>query len=682
MSEEEEFVLRHRIDSKEILNDQDSEQDDVKETDEQDDVEETDDSITKNKESQILNQEEGSSLGYLTINKENLDDEDTRENDNEETENITTTSEETKPVKHEQECSLRHRTTTKEKEDGESAQNDLEKTVYETTNNKENQKLNEDNEYKEENTIQVAPHTYWLTRIVYLRAIAFIYFVAFLIAFNQNKQLIGDNGLLPLKIHMQDLKKSIGNSWLDKLYAAPTLLWFAEPWNDINIWLDLMAGLGLVLSSLVIFTGAANAFIILTMWVLYHSIIAVGQRWYGFGWESQLLETSLLALWGAPLLSLNPLPKKTPPSWVTVYGLRWLLFRIMLGAGLIKIRGDKCWKDLTCMNYHYETQPVPNPMSYYMHQGPAWWHMTETFGNHIIELVLPFLTFLPRIFRMTCGFGQIFFQVVLIISGNLSFLNWLTIVPSFAYFDDQFYQRFFTKSTKKKIKEIQLLETTNSEQVEEGMIRKIINYGAALLLAYLSLPVIINLLSSKQIMNTSYDPFRIVNTYGAFGSVTKVRTEVVFEGTHHWDPDDPKAVWAEYEFKCKPGRVDRAPCVISPYHYRLDWLMWFAAFQSYEKNPWLVHLAGKFLINDIDTSTLISYNPFLGTDPPRWIRARHFQYEYEPSGTHFSSKGNWYRRTLKGSYLPAVDIDMLEPVFDRMKWKTFKKYQKNKSPKS
>ncbi|CAL4061392.1 unnamed protein product, partial [Meganyctiphanes norvegica] len=480
----------------------------------------------------------------------------------------------------EDETILRRRTTTKENiNDEDTIQKDVDEIVYTSSINNESKTIKDDEIYEEEKTTEIAPNTYWLTRIVFLRAIAFIYFVAFLIAFQQNKQLIGDNGLLPLKIHMQDMKKNIGKNWLDKLYAAPTLFWFAEPWNNIDIWLDIMAGLGLVLSSLVIITGAANVFIILTMWILYHSIIAVGQRWYGFGWESQLLETSLLAVWGAPLLSLNSLPKKTPPSWVMVYGLRWLLFRIMLGAGLIKIRGDKCWRDLTCMNYHYQTQPVPNPMSYYMHQAPVWWHMTETFGNHIIELVLPFFTFLPRIFRMIGGFGQIFFQIVLIISGNLSFLNWLTIVPSLAYFDDRFYECFFSKRTKEKIKEIQLLENSDSEKVKEGTIRKVINYGAAFLLAYLSLPVIVNLLSSKQVMNTSYDPFRIVNTYGAFGSVTKVRTEVIFEGTYGFDPDSPMAVWKEYEFKCKPGRVDRIPCLISPYHYRLDWLMWFAAFQ-------------------------------------------------------------------------------------------------------
>lgn len=520
----------------------------------------------------------------------------------------------------------------------------------------------------EDEVVNLKPDTYWLTRIVYLRGIAFIYFVAFLVAYNQNKQLIGDTGLLPLKLHMEAISKQVGSDWWKRIQAAPTLLWLAEPWHDVNHWLDGIAMGGLVFSFIIILTGAANVIILLILWVLYHSLVAVGQRWYGFGWESQLLETGLLGVWGVPLLSLAALPQKTPTPWVLVWGLRWLIFRIMLGAGLIKIRGDRCWHDLTCMNYHYETQPVPNPMSYYMHQSPEWWHMTETFGNHIIELVLPFFTFLPRGFRMTCGFGQIMFQVILIISGNLSFLNWLTIIPSLAYFDDRSYSVFFSKLTRRRVFDLQQMQEGESPVVDPGLLRKLANMIVAMIIGYLSLPVILNLISSHQVMNTSFDPFRIVNTYGAFGSITKERTEVVFEGTHAWDPDAADAVWEEYEFKCKPGRIDATPCLISPYHYRLDWLMWFAAFQSYEHNPWIIHLAGKFLMNDAEVSTLISHNPFLGKDPPRFVRALHYRYWY--TSLWDVDRRHWYKRSIKGIYLPPVDIRMLKPLFRRMQWRS------------
>lgn len=119
----------------------------------------------------------------------------------------------------------------------------------------------------------------------------------------------------------------------------------------------------------------------------------------------------------------------------------------MLGAGLIKIRGDKCWLDLTCMMYHYETQPVPNPLSYYLHQSPPFVHKLEVLGNHIIELIVPWFMFLTRPFRLACGIIQISFQVILIMSGNLSFLNWLTILPSIPYFDDAALRWMFSEQT-------------------------------------------------------------------------------------------------------------------------------------------------------------------------------------------------------------------------------------------
>ncbi|XP_045122870.1 lipase maturation factor 1-like isoform X1 [Portunus trituberculatus] len=513
------------------------------------------------------------------------------------------------------------------------------------------------------------PDSYWLTRIVYLRFLAFIYAVAFLVALHQNKQLIGDNGLLPVKNYMQLVAKRAGSDWWERIKAAPTLLWLAEPWTtQVDPWLDLIAGAGLTLACVVLLLGAANVFIMLALWILYHSLVAVGQQWYGFGWESQLLETGLLGVWGVPLLSLRRLPTSSPPPLVLVWGLRWLIFRIMMGAGLIKVRGDPCWMDLTCMNYHYQTQPVPNPMSYYLHQSPEVIHKLETLGNHIIELLLPLFTFLPRSFMITCGIGQIMFQVILIISGNLSFLNWLTIVPSLAYFDDRWYAGLFSRATHRRVAHLQHLQQRDSPLVDPGNTRKAVNVSVGIMVAFLSLPVVVNLLSSRQAMNTSFEPFRIVNTYGAFGSITKQRTEVVFEGTHHSNPESPSAVWEEYEFKCKPGRVDRTPCLISPYHYRLDWLMWFAAFQRYSDNPWLVHLAGKFLVNDKTVSSLIAHNPFLGKEPPRFVRALHYSYNYTSVG---SGSQDWYTRELIGTYLPPLDISTLKPIFKRMNWATF-----------
>nr|XP_055195800.1 lipase maturation factor 1 isoform X5 [Nyctereutes procyonoides] len=391
------------------------------------------------------------------------------------------------------------------------------------------------------------------------------------------------------------------------------------------------------------------------------------------GWESQLLETGFLGIFLCPLWTLSQLPRGTPPSQIVLWGFRWLIFRIMLGAGLIKIRGDQCWRDLTCMDFHYETQPVPNPVAYFLHQSPWWVHRGETLGNHFVELVVPFFIFLGRRMCVLHGALQILFQVILIISGNLSFLNWLTMVPSVACFDDATLGFLFPSGSgglKYRVLKMQ-------EEAARGaptplrygcMVRRAVHLALAALVAWLSVPVVLNLLSPTQIMNTSFNPLRIVNTYGAFGSITKERTEVILQGTAAPNASSPDAVWEDYEFKCKPGDPGQRPCLISPYHYRLDWLMWFAAFQTYEHNEWIIHLAGKLLANDASALSLLAINPFEGRAPPRWLRGEHYRYKFSRPGSSHAAAGKWWLRKRIGPYFPPVSLRDLEDYFRSREW--------------
>ncbi|XP_064317484.1 lipase maturation factor 1 isoform X2 [Phalacrocorax carbo] len=515
--------------------------------------------------------------------------------------------------------------------------------------------------------------TFWLTRIVLLRSIALLYFVAFLVAYHQNKQLIGEKGLLPCKLYLQNVKKYFkGKINLDALSYAPTIIWFLD-WSDMDSILDYLSLFGLATSAFVLVTGCANMVLMAVLWVLYLSLVNVGQIWYSFGWESQLLETGFLGIFLCPLWTLSRLPRHTPPSSIVIWGFRWLIFRIMLGAGLIKIRGDRCWRELTCMDYHYETQPVPNPIAYFMHRSPWWFHQFETLVNHFVELVVPFFLFLGRRLCIAHGLLQILFQVLLIISGNLSFLNWLTIVPSIACFDDASLGFLFSSKpggVKERVARMQLREAAGEQlPLRCGCyIRRVVNISFGLLIAYLSIPVVLNLLNSRQVMNTSFNPLRIVNTYGAFGSVTKERTEVVLQGTSSLDPNDPAAVWEEYDFKCKPGDLKRRPCFITPYHYRLDWLMWFAAFQTYEQNEWIIHLAGKLLAQEEATLSLMATNPFAGRAPPRWIRAEHFKYKFSRPGGKHASEGRWWIRKRIGPYFPPVNLQGLKKFYEDRSW--------------
>ncbi|KAM6079590.1 lipase maturation factor 1 isoform 1-T1 [Theristicus caerulescens] len=517
------------------------------------------------------------------------------------------------------------------------------------------------------------PGTFWLTRIVLLRSIALLYFVAFLVAYHQNKQLIGEKGLLPCKLYLQNVKKYFkGKINLDALSYAPTIIWFLD-WSDMDSILDYLSLFGLATSAFVLVTGCANMVLMAVLWVLYLSLVNVGQIWYSFGWESQLLETGFLGIFLCPLWTLSRLPWHTPPSSIVIWGFRWLIFRIMLGAGLIKIRGDRCWRELTCMDYHYETQPVPNPIAYFMHRSPWWFHQFETLVNHFIELVVPFFLFLGRRMCIVHGLLQILFQVLLIISGNLSFLNWLTIVPSIACFDDVSLGFLFSSKrggVKERVAQMQLKEAAGEQlPLRYGCyVRKVVNISFGLLIAYLSIPVVLNLLNSRQVMNTSFNPLRIVNTYGAFGSITKERTEVVLQGTSSLDPNDPAAVWEEYDFKCKPGDLKRRPCFITPYHYRLDWLMWFAAFQTYEQNEWIIHLAGKLLAQEEATLSLMATNPFAGRAPPRWIRGEHFKYKFSRPGGKHASEGRWWIRKRIGPYFPPVNLQGLKKFYEDRNW--------------
>ncbi|XP_055892157.1 lipase maturation factor 1-like [Biomphalaria glabrata] len=511
--------------------------------------------------------------------------------------------------------------------------------------------------------------SHWLTRVLIVRYMGFIYVVAYLVSLHQNKELLGKTGLLPANTYLDNVRNHVGSSsaW-SLITTAPTLLWFVDYENNLNFWLDVIAWTGLSIALFMVVTGAGNWPLLLFQWILYHSLVNVGQRWFSFGWESQVLETGFLTTFLCPMLSLSSLPKSTPPSRIIIFAYRWLIFRIMLGAGLIKIRGDKCWLDLTCMNYHYETQPVPNPMSYLMHQSPEFFHKFEVLCNHFVELIAPFFLLIPRRTCMIGGAIQILFQVVLIISGNLSFLNWLTILPSLACFDDASLSWMFSQRVKSKAIKHNLEIGKTTKTPLTGVIRRIFNISFGVLIAYLSIPVVMNLLSSQQAMNTSFDPLRLVNTYGAFGSITKKRTEVIFFGTNSTDPESPAAVWEEYQFKCKPGDTMRRPCIISPYHYRLDWLMWFAAFQSYNHNPWLVHLAAKFLANDKEVESLIAFNPFHDRPAPRFVKADHYRYIFAKIGTPEASRGHWWKRKKMDSYLPVVSLSSLQPMMDQMGW--------------
>lgn len=477
--------------------------------------------------------------------------------------------------------------------------------------------------------------TYVLTRFVFLRLLGLVYLAAFFSLARQVDPLLGARGLLPARHYLDWVISSAGSR--SSAFAQVPTLFLLTGASDAALHAFSWAGVAL---SLAVCAGVTSAVVQLALWALYLSVVHVGQLFYGYGWELQLLETGFLAVFLCPARTLSPFGAAPPPRAV-IWLLRWLIFRIMLGAGLIKLRGDPCWRDLSCLVYHYETQPVPNPLSYVLHQLPRPFHQAGVLFNHLVELFVPWFAFGPRRARHAAGALMILFQVALILSGNLSFLNWLTIAPALACLDDSALARVVPARLRERLQA--------GAPPAPSRPARLAAIALALVVLALSVNPVSNLLSTRQAMNTSFDPLGLVNTYGAFGSVGRERHEVILEGTSDAAPDE-HATWKEYELPCKPGDVRRRPCVITPYHYRLDWQIWFAAMSRYERQPWLVHFVDKLLRGDRGARSLLARDPFPDS-PPRYIRAELYRYEFTRIG---DGSGAFWRRTRVGEYMPPV----------------------------
>jgi hypothetical protein len=470
----------------------------------------------------------------------------------------------------------------------------------------------------------------WLVRVLFQRGLGVIYAVAFLNVLNQFRPLLGEKGLLPVP------------SWLARVpfRQAPSV--FHVHYSDR--FLTIVAGVGLVLSIMAT-VGIADAGPIwlsvgiwLTLWALYLSIVNVGQSFYAFGWESMLLEAGFFAAFLGPTA--------IAPSLVPVLALRWMLFRLELGAGLIKIRGDGCWRDLTCLYYHYETQPMPNPSSAYFHRLPRYAHRLSVCFSHFVQLVAPFGLFAPQPVAAIAGCLIVAHQLLLIVSGNYAWLNWLTVVLGVTAFSDATLAP--------------LIPLDAPTLAQRPLAWDVLLYALGAVTIALSIRPAQNLLSRRQSMNASYNPLHLVGSYGAFGSVTKDRNEIVLEGTEAPELTDD-TLWREYEFKGKPGDPRRRPRQWAPYHLRLDWLMWFVPLSSvvvtgsdvialgYER--WFVRFVQKLLEADASILGLLQRDPFDGRRPT-YVRANVYRYTMTDRRER-QRNGTWWKRSLLGEYLPA-----------------------------
>ncbi|WP_055402821.1 MULTISPECIES: lipase maturation factor family protein [unclassified Mycobacterium] len=465
---------------------------------------------------------------------------------------------------------------------------------------------------------------YWLGTEVLERGVAVVYLLAFVAAAAQFRALIGEHGMQPIPRFLA------GQSF----WRTPSL--FHLRYSD-----RLFSGLswfGAALSAAIV-GGAADAvplwaamLLWLTLWVLYLSIVNVGQSWYAFGWESLLLETGFLMIFLGN--------HQVAPPLLTLWMVRLLLFRVEFGAGLIKMRGDPCWRDLTCLYYHHETQPMPGPLSWFFHHLPKPLHRIEVAGNHFSQLIVPFGLFAPQPVASVAAAIIVITQLWLVASGNFAWLNWVTILLACSAIDDSSASAVVGR-----------LDRPVFSATPVWFAALVVAFAAAVL--FMSYWPMRNMLSSRQRMNASFNSFHLVNTYGAFGSIGRIRREVVIEGTDETHLTS-QTVWKEYEFKGKPGAVRRLPRQWAPYHLRLDWLMWFAAISPGYAQPWLTPFLQRLLRNDRPTLRLLRRNPFADA-PPRYVRALLYEYRFTTPAELRRDRA-WWHRTLIGGYVRPMAL--------------------------
>jgi hypothetical protein len=469
---------------------------------------------------------------------------------------------------------------------------------------------------------------YWLARQVLQRGVAAIYLIAFIGAARQFRPLIGEHGMLPVPKFLAR----------QPFRVAPSLfhVHYADRFFAVVCWV------GAALSAVIVAGGLdrvplwAAMLMWLVLWGLYLSIVNVGQQWYGFGWESLLLEAGFVAIFLGN--------DETAPPLLAILVARWLVFRVEFGAGLIKLRGDRCWRDLTCLYYHHETQPMPGPLSWFFHHLPKPLHRIEVAGNHFAQLVVPFALFAPQPVASVAAAVVIVTQLWLVFSGNFAWLNWVTIVVVVSAVDNASAAAVLPVPDPPPL--------PGPPAWFAGLV-----IAFTVLTVFLSYWPVRNLVSARQRMNMSFNPYHLMNTYGAFGSIGRIRRELVIEGTDESEITE-RTVWREYEFKGKPGDPRRMPRQWAPYHLRLDWLMWFAALSPAYAGDWLDRFVVRLLQNDEPTLHLLRHNPFPET-PPRYVRARLYDYRFT-TWRELVHDHEWWQRTLVGEYLPAVALGTAE----------------------
>jgi lipase maturation factor 1 len=495
--------------------------------------------------------------------------------------------------------------------------------------------------------------SYWITRLtfgsalepprfartqwIFLRLLAAIYLIAFASLAAQMLGLIGSRGITPAQDYLRQVAAAVGPI---RYVALPAVFW----WNSSDQMLDVAAYLGMVFSILALF-GRRVRLALIVCWVLYLSFVSVTPVFLGFQWDELLLESGFLAMFFA---------RSTWGLRVVAWLYRWLVFRLYFLSGYVKLGShDRTWANLTALQYHFHTQPLPTVIAWYVDKLPPSILRACTLGTLVIELGAPFLIFAPRRLRQAGAWAMLALQLLIFLTGNYAYFNLLTMALIVFLFDDQALSFVPRLSTFRAVASRKMVAQASAGDARPSRAGKLVYAVLTVLLLTLGMSRIFETVEGglpEPLLTLARlaAPFQIVNGYGLFASMTRTRPEIIVEGSddgEHWQP---------YEFRYKPGPLDRPPRWVQPYQPRLDWQMWFAALGSYRDNPWFVGFVVRLLQGSPEVLGLLESNPFPDR-PPRLIRAELYNYSFSDWETRRRT-GAWWQRQFLGEYLPAVGL--------------------------
>jgi hypothetical protein len=497
-------------------------------------------------------------------------------------------------------------------------------------------------------------------RWIFLRALGLIYFSAFYSLLFQIKGLIGPNGILPAADYLQAVSAALH---LQSYWTVPTLLWFGAS----NGALMTLCWVGLIASLLVTLNLWPRASLLICF-LCFVSFVSVARDFSGYQSDGMLLEAGFIALFFAPPGLRPGLGELNPPSRASLFLLQWEWFRIYFESGVAKIgSGDLAWRQFTAMDDYYQNGPLPTWIGWYVQHLPHWFHAGATVYTLVTELLIVWMLFLPRRFRIACFFIVTPFEISIIATANYTFLNYLVLLLGVLLLDDRFLDWILPLRFRELVRGKPLMAlagaagavagapkpmSTRAEWRERftplrrlfaGACLGLVFYSTTALLLWMFMPG----LPLPQAPVQALEPFRIANSYGLFAVMTHERYEIEFQGSL-----DGKT-WIAYPFLYKPQAIDKAPGIYAPYQPRFEWNLWFASLGSWQQSRFVVWTEERLLKNEPDVQALFASNPFASATP-REVRTVIYQYWFTDMRTKRET-GNWWRREELRQYAPALE---------------------------